>query len=63
MTTKSSEDAVAKQGLGEELLDLLVCPRDHRPLRLDGAVLVCTVCGHRYPIEDGIPNMVIDERS
>jgi uncharacterized protein YbaR (Trm112 family) len=48
------------------LLDLIACPgADHAPLELaereDGAVLVCTSCRSEYPIEDGIPVLLIDE--
>lgn len=42
------------------LLDILVCPIDHGALRIDGQDLVCTVCGRRYPVEDGIPTMLVD---
>jgi uncharacterized protein YbaR (Trm112 family) len=49
-----------------ELLDLLACPSDdHAPLReeaRDGAdVLVCTSCESSFPIEDGIPVLLLDE--
>jgi hypothetical protein len=48
------------------LLDLLACPSsDHAPLReesRDGAdVLVCTNCSSSFPIEDGIPVLLVDE--
>jgi uncharacterized protein YbaR (Trm112 family) len=49
------------QIISQELLDILVCPIDKASLRLDGEELVCTVCGHRYKIEGGIPNMLVDE--
>ena len=45
----------------QDLLDLLVCPLGKAPLRLEGAALVCTRCGLRYGIEDGIPNMLIED--
>ena len=45
------------------LLELLVCPVDKADLRLEGETLVCTVCGRRYPIEDGIPNMLVEDAS
>ncbi len=48
------------QSIDETLLGILVCPTDHGPLRAETADLVCTVCGRRYPVEDGIPNMLTD---
>jgi hypothetical protein len=41
---------------------LLVCPVDHGELEEEGEdALVCTQCGRRYSIVDGIPDMVPDE--
>lgn len=45
----------------EALLEILVCPLGKAPLRLEGETLVCTKCGLSYSIEDGIPNMLIEE--
>ncbi len=45
----------------QDLLDILVCPLGKAPLRLEGTSLVCTKCGLVYAIEDGIPNMLIEE--
>ncbi len=52
--------------ISPSLLEILACPSaDHAPLRedtVDGAdVLVCTVCRTSYPIEDGIPVLLIDD--
>jgi uncharacterized protein len=52
--------------IDEALLALLACPSDdHAPLREDqrnGAdVLVCTQCLSTFPIEDGIPVLLLDE--
>lgn len=46
-----------------ELRELLVCPVDHGELADDEEAqrLVCTVCGLRYPVVDGIPVMLVDE--
>lgn len=49
-----------------DLLELLACPSDdHAPLREErrgeAAVLVCTHCGSSFPIEDGIPVLLLDE--
>ena len=48
------------------LLELLACPSDdHAPLReesRDGSdVLVCTSCKSSFPIEDGIPVLLVDD--
>jgi SAM-dependent methyltransferase/uncharacterized protein YbaR (Trm112 family) len=47
-------------GLDAWFLDHLVCPRDHCALAVDGPSLVCAG-GHRYPVVDGVPVMLIDE--
>jgi len=44
----------------KRLLQLLVCPRDHAPLKESNAGLVCAH-GHRYPIVEGIPILLIPE--
>lgn len=51
-------------GLIDPLLaQILVCPVDHARLLEDvpSSRLVCTSCGRRYPVEDGIPVMLVDE--
>ena len=42
------------------LLEILACPRcdDRPPLREDGNLLICTQCGARYPVVDGIPQLL-----
>jgi SAM-dependent methyltransferase len=40
----------------------LVCPRDRGALEPDGGELVCPV-GHRYPLVDGIPVLLVEEDS
>lgn len=49
----------------KELLDILVCPAcgDGATVTLDAAdsTLVCTRCGRRYPVREGIPVMLVDE--
>lgn len=47
--------------IDEELLAILACPVDHAPVRREGDRIVCTACGRRYPIRDGIPHMLEDE--
>ena len=46
--------------LPADLLEILVCPFDKAPLRQEGDQLICTQCGRRYAIENGIPNMLVD---
>jgi len=47
--------------IDKELLDILACPACKADIRLEGNRIVCTKCGRRYPIRDGIPIMLIDE--
>jgi len=54
-------ESVTKPVISPDLLDLLVCPIDKQDVRLQGSELVCTACGRHYPIEDGIPNMLVDD--
>ncbi|MBK6663282.1 MAG: methytransferase partner Trm112 [Thermoflexaceae bacterium] len=52
----------------QDLMDILVCPLCKAKLELDVAseeageimtgTLTCTGCNERYPIEDGIPNLL-----
>lgn len=45
----------------KELLDILACPVCKTSVRLDGETLVCDTCKRVYPIEDGIPMMLVEE--
>ena len=54
--------------LDPQLMDILACPSDdHAPLRAgtphdpDADVLTCTSCGRQYPVQDGIPVLLLDE--
>ena len=61
MTVLVQETDAPVELLPAALMDLLVCPADKQDLRLEGLGLVCTSCGQRYPIEDGIPNMLVED--
>jgi hypothetical protein len=66
MTEPEPGGAAAASGetrspIPEDLLEILRCPLGKAPLRLEGDALVCTKCGLTYRIEDGIPNMLVDE--
>lgn len=58
---KNVQQAGDEATLSPELLELLVCPLGKEPLRLEGNGLVCTSCGLTFRIEDGIPNMLIED--
>lgn len=64
MTEQSNpqvDDAAGNVAPDEDLLQLLVCPADHAHLNFESETLICTVCGRRYPIEDGVPNMLLED--
>lgn len=44
-----------------ELLEILACPECKAGVELEQERLVCTACGKRYPIRDGIPVMLVEE--
>jgi uncharacterized protein YbaR (Trm112 family) len=47
----------------EDLIKRLRCPADKAELdHYPGKVLVCRVCARAYPISEGIPVMLVDER-
>ncbi len=47
------------------LAELIVCPGCHAGLTEvnEPPSLVCTGCGLRYPVEDGIPVLLLDRAS
>lgn len=47
--------------IDEQLLEILACPACKAPVELREDKIVCTGCGKRYPIRDGIPIMLTDE--
>ena len=64
--TPSPEEPPAETGAGStdvdaSLLEILACPEDKQPIVKMDDKIVCTHCGKRYPIRDGIPVMLIDE--
>lgn len=48
----------------QEIRDLLACPRCHGPLRDEPSgspqSLICEACALRYPVEEGIPVLLIE---
>jgi uncharacterized protein YbaR (Trm112 family) len=49
------------QELDEEFLSLLACPVCKTSVKREDDRLVCSTCGRRYPIRDGIPVMLVEE--
>jgi uncharacterized protein len=49
--------------LDKDLLEILVCPACQQPLdyRQNPESLKCRQCHRVYAVEDGLPNMLIDE--
>ena len=47
--------------IDKELLAILACPLCKAEVREEGDRLVCTSCGRRYPVRDGIPVMLVEE--
>jgi hypothetical protein len=43
------------------LLEVLACPECRVQVEIEKDRLVCTRCGRRYPIVDGIPVMLVAE--
>lgn len=50
-----------------EIRELLACPKCRGVLRdensVTGAALVCDACGLSYPVEEGIPVLLIERAS
>lgn len=63
MTKQAS--GINEHPIKQELLDILACPAcETRPavkLTPDKEFLKCTECNRRYPINEGIPVMLVDE--
>jgi uncharacterized protein YbaR (Trm112 family) len=53
----------AAQPVDPKLLEILVCPVSHKPLRYDkeAGELISEAANLAYPIRDGIPIMLEDE--
>jgi len=47
--------------IDKELLEILACPACKADVELTGEKIVCTKCGRKYPIVDGIPVMLVDK--
>ena len=46
--------------LSPDLLNILICPACGSAVRETDNAIECTACKRRYPIENGIPVMLVD---
>lgn len=54
-----SSNAASEPEIDPVLRNLLVCPVEQGALYDVEKTLVCSICGRVFPIEDGIPNMIV----
>ncbi len=47
--------------IDQELLEILACPVCRGSVRQEDEKIVCTQCGRRYPVKDGIPVMLVED--
>ncbi len=49
--------------IAKELLEIIACPKCRGELKLseDGNFLICENCKIKYPIDDDIPILLVDE--
>lgn len=47
--------------IDKELLSILACPACQGDVELKNQKIVCTLCGRKYPVKDGIPVMLVEE--
>lgn len=46
--------------ISQDLLNILICPACGAAVREKDNAIECTDCKNRYPIEDGIPMMLVE---
>lgn len=54
-------DTATERPADAQMLELLRCPMTLSRLRLEGDEFVAEVGGLRYPVRDGIPQMLVEE--
>ena len=47
--------------VNKELLEIMACPACKGDVKGESEKIVCTKWGRRYPIEDNIPVMLVEE--
>ncbi|KPK62208.1 MAG: hypothetical protein AMK73_06515 [Planctomycetes bacterium SM23_32] len=61
MANEEDNRRAAAPEVDEKLLSLLVCPACRQPVEPRGGLLRCTGCGLGYPVEDGVPVMLVEQ--
>jgi len=46
--------------MNPEIINILICPACGSAVREKENVIECTACKNRYPIENGIPVLLVD---
>jgi uncharacterized protein YbaR (Trm112 family) len=46
--------------ISQDLINILICPACGAAVREKENAIECTDCKNRYPVEDGIPVMLVD---
>ena len=59
--TPATTNSPSNIGIPESFLAILVCPIDHSHLTIVPGGLKCEACSRVYPVENEIPNFVVDE--
>jgi len=49
-----------KFSMNPDLLNILICPACGSAVREKDNAIECTACKNRYPIENGIPVLLVD---
>lgn len=62
----ANAESTSTDSLDPGLLEILACPTsDHAAVREvrddEGHAVICTQCGRRFPVRDGIPVMLLSE--
>jgi len=47
--------------IDQDLLNILACPACKGDVTERDERIICTQCGRKYPIKDGVPVMLVDE--
>jgi uncharacterized protein len=53
-------EKMQKPLIDETALRLLACPVCHAALTTEQETVLCTGCGRRYPVRDGLPILLAD---